>query len=265
MKERDEVMNQTEINQIIAMEMQEPTISQFTNVPDIPELRLKWLGGFRFDGVNVVATELIQAGLAMHDRLESAPKPDSLGALRQMQADVLGGDYYSSRFYLLLANAGKIEAISQLCDSIIEVNQLKIHRYEQLRNGVKVQWSDYANDQISFRCVLWNVFKALLADEDKIQFAMLSHRFAELEWLMDEFVFRQQGLLYPEQWASTKVTFLDGSASTFVLDQWKNWYAWYQTLNHNEAKQHSQHIQRFLQLVEQPVQRMTQLTAALGR
>ena len=44
-------------------------------------------------------------------------------AARSRQLKVLAGDYFSSRFYHLLAQAGQIEMIKQLSNAICEVNR----------------------------------------------------------------------------------------------------------------------------------------------
>jgi len=114
-------------------------IVRHTGLPAFPELRIRLLaacleGSGKPDSIrdlyaSVVA--LIQIGLDTHDQIDTDPSPPSERHMRSRQLNVLGGDYFSSRFYHLLAQAGEIDMIRQLSEAVCEANRLKMDLYSR--------------------------------------------------------------------------------------------------------------------------------------
>ena len=49
---------------------------------------------------------------------------------KEQQLKVLAGDYYSGRYYQVLANAGEIELIQQLSKGVATISELKTRFYD---------------------------------------------------------------------------------------------------------------------------------------
>lgn len=117
-------------------------VEQYVDVPAIAENRLALLYLFLLErGMTKerartfsMSTGLVQLGLDMHERVKNA-YDNSLTAERSRQLTVLAGDYYSSRYYQMLAEAGEMEAIQVLSDAIQRVNEAKMTLYMAERDG----------------------------------------------------------------------------------------------------------------------------------
>ncbi|TGV10004.1 heptaprenyl diphosphate synthase, partial [Mesorhizobium sp. M00.F.Ca.ET.186.01.1.1] len=88
------------------------------------------------------ATGLVQLGLDMHENVENQYE-QSLSAERNRQLTVLAGDYYSSRYYNLLAETGEIEAIQVLSGAIQRVNEAKMKLYIAGRDSRSLSDEEY--------------------------------------------------------------------------------------------------------------------------
>jgi heptaprenyl diphosphate synthase len=117
-------------------------VEQYVDVPAIAENRLALLYLFLLErGMTKerartfsMSTGLVQLGLDMHERVKNS-YDNSLAAERSRQLTVLAGDYYSSRYYQMLAEAGELEAIQVLSDAIQRVNEAKMTLYMAERDG----------------------------------------------------------------------------------------------------------------------------------
>ncbi|WP_139489654.1 heptaprenyl diphosphate synthase component 1 [Brevibacillus dissolubilis] len=114
----------------------QPYVQEYVDVPAVAENRLALLyfflreTGFTKERAKVycVTTGLVQLGLDTHEMVK-IQYDESLVAERNRQLSVLAGDYYSSYYYHLLAEAGEIEAIAVLAQAIQEVNEAKMKLY----------------------------------------------------------------------------------------------------------------------------------------
>ncbi|QQE72762.1 heptaprenyl diphosphate synthase component 1 [Brevibacillus composti] len=117
-------------------------VEQYVDIPAMAENRLALLYLFlRNQGMDKdrartfsVTTGLMQLGLDMHETVKNT-YGDSLVEERNRQLTVLAGDYYSSRYYQLLARSGEIEAIRVLADAIQRVNEAKMKLYLREKEG----------------------------------------------------------------------------------------------------------------------------------
>ncbi|CAJ1002852.1 MULTISPECIES: heptaprenyl diphosphate synthase component 1 [Bacillales] len=117
-------------------------VEQYVDVPAIAENRLALLYLFLLErGMTkerartfTMSTALVQLGLDMHENVKNS-YDNSLAAERNRQLTVLAGDYYSSRYYQMLAEAGEMEAIQVLSGAIQRVNEAKMKLYMAERDG----------------------------------------------------------------------------------------------------------------------------------
>ncbi|MEJ8544871.1 heptaprenyl diphosphate synthase component 1 [Brevibacillus borstelensis] len=117
-------------------------VEQYVDVPAMAENRLALLYLFLLNrGMGKerartfsITTGLMQLGLDMHETVKNA-YGDTLVEERNRQLTVLAGDYYSSRYYQLLAHAGEVEAIRVLADAIQHVNEAKMKLYLAEKEG----------------------------------------------------------------------------------------------------------------------------------
>ncbi|PWW05555.1 heptaprenyl diphosphate synthase [Paenibacillus cellulosilyticus] len=114
-------------------------LSLYAELPAFPEARIRLLVAClqahskKQEHHELFATvvALVQMGLDTHDRIDTNPSQLSEREMRARQLNVLGGDYYSSRFYNLLAQAGQVSMVRKLSEAVCEVNRLKMNFYSQ--------------------------------------------------------------------------------------------------------------------------------------
>ncbi|WP_342525720.1 heptaprenyl diphosphate synthase component 1 [Chryseomicrobium sp. FSL W7-1435] len=105
--------------QEIADILYHPTLVQYTGVPALSDLRmaslfLPLLVSKKTDKIDCYyATAIIYIALSSHDHVL---QKGTLNKAQQLQ--VLAGDYYSGKYYQLLSEAGHIQLIKRLTESI---------------------------------------------------------------------------------------------------------------------------------------------------
>lgn len=117
-------------------------VEHYVDVPSVAENRLELLYLFLLEqgmtkeraSIFCSATGLVQLGLDMHEHVKNVYE-HSLADERNRQLTVLAGDYYSSRYYHLLAEAGEIRAVQVLSGAIQLVNEAKMKLYLAGRDG----------------------------------------------------------------------------------------------------------------------------------
>ncbi|GEN33701.1 MULTISPECIES: heptaprenyl diphosphate synthase component 1 [Aneurinibacillus] len=125
-----------EVVRSIKQNAENRVLYQYIDNPPISQLRICLLYLFlRQRGVSgaalrdyIVTATLIQLALDSHERV-SLNKEETSAGIRSRQLTVLAGDYFSSRYYYLLANLEDVRAIGQLARSIQEINEWKINLY----------------------------------------------------------------------------------------------------------------------------------------
>jgi len=124
-------------------------VEQYVDVPHLVENRLALLylclleQGMEKERAVLLCTTvaLIQLGLDTHDCVQVAYE-ETLSAERNRQLTVLAGDYYSSCYYQLLAEAGEIDAIQVLARAIEQMNEAKMKLYVAEQES-KLTWDEY--------------------------------------------------------------------------------------------------------------------------
>lgn len=117
-------------------------VEAYVDVPRVAENRLALLYLFLLEqgmtkeraSIFCTATGLIQLGLDMHEKVTNTYEP-TITAERIRQLTVLAGDYYSSRYYQLLAEEGEIKAVEVLSGAVQRVNEAKMRLYVAERDG----------------------------------------------------------------------------------------------------------------------------------
>lgn len=114
--------------------MEHDLIDEHAALPEFPELRSRVLGAFlkyamekaphpKLQEAIGLSVSLMQHGLDTHELV------DGRGETKRRQMTVLAGDYFSSRFYQLLSQAGSIQTIGLVSQAVCEVNRLKMNLY----------------------------------------------------------------------------------------------------------------------------------------
>lgn len=132
-------MNSDKIYRSAEKYLKHDMIGRYTQLPEFPRHRSNLLCSFLNYGANeadhevhesyALVTSLVQMGLDTHDMVESTNQFMNQKEMRSTQLKILAGDYFSSRYYQLLADRGQIELIQLISVAISEVNRLKMNFY----------------------------------------------------------------------------------------------------------------------------------------
>jgi heptaprenyl diphosphate synthase len=147
-------------------------IQKHTSLPELAEYRARLLLIFlnranqdsAQNEIITVATSLVQLGLDTHDLVPVSNLQKEEKDARSRQLKVLAGDYFSSRFYHILAQAGQIEMIKQLSDAICEVNRSKMNLYLRMKQQ-KMTAAEYLEQAVLIRMQLFLSFEHLFTGE----------------------------------------------------------------------------------------------------
>ncbi|MDO3409601.1 heptaprenyl diphosphate synthase component 1 [Saccharibacillus sp. CPCC 101409] len=144
-------------------------IQNHTDIPALPDARLRLLHAFleaspaaAKSEVYGTVTALLQVGLDIHDRVAPGDDSEEERAMRSRQLKVLAGDYYSSRFYELLAGAGEIGMVAELSRAIADVNRRKMELYLRMQREPQLGLDDYLNEMAGLKARLFEGFDGLL-------------------------------------------------------------------------------------------------------
>lgn len=108
----------------------------------------------------IVTAMLVQLGFDTHEQV-SLGKEETLNGMRTRQLSVLAGDYFSSRYYFLLAEIEDVAIIRALAGGIERVNERKIVLYH--RRDMKAE--DYLQGKVYIEVQLIQSFIDVLAGE----------------------------------------------------------------------------------------------------
>ncbi|MEX2460825.1 MAG: heptaprenyl diphosphate synthase component 1 [Paenibacillaceae bacterium] len=145
-----------------------------------------------------VATSLVQLALDTHDLVPVSNLQKEEKDARSRQLKVLAGDYFSSRFYHILAKAGQIEMIKQLSEAICKVNRTKMNLYLRMKQ-LKMTAAEYLEQSVLIKVELFLSFEHLMRGESLQIWSDLLKMFALGEVLTAE-IARSEG---PEDFHSS--------------------------------------------------------------
>lgn len=131
-----------------------------------------------------LSVSLVQIGLDLHDEVDSKPL-FTLDETRQRQMQVLAGDYLSSRYYLLLSEAGETELLGLLSQAICEINETKMTYAEQIRQNKPETLKDM---MLHRRSILFDALAQHYLLENKAVWRELHRLFIFCEWVHDELI-----------------------------------------------------------------------------
>lgn len=115
------------------------TLLEYTNEPIIDDnqlffLLLPYFNGEQWDDAmykSIISVAIVHASLYEHDKINEFDATS-----KEQQLTVLAGDYYSGRYYEILAQTGNISLIRQLSEGIIERCEHQVKVYEPNTNDI---------------------------------------------------------------------------------------------------------------------------------
>lgn len=191
-------MNSYRIPEIAKQYTEYDMIQIHTDLPDFPELRTRLLFAFLNENNKLsslselftLATALVQLGLDTHDLVTVSNEVKEKKASRSRQLKVLAGDYFSARFYHLLAKTGQIEMIKQLSNAICEVNRLKLSSYTKMKQ-LKLTAEDYIHHTVEIKSQLFLSFSEVMSERYNQAWPDILRGYVRCELLFDE-IFRME-------------------------------------------------------------------------
>lgn len=126
----------------IFMHVRHRTLIQHTGSPVLDEnqlfyLLLPFLNGEKWDEQileSAITVGIVHASLNEHDKIS-----EKNATSKEQQLTVLSGDYYSGRYYEILAHSGNIPLIRQLSEGIVSRCEHQIKQYEASKYTVN-EW-----------------------------------------------------------------------------------------------------------------------------
>ncbi len=188
-------MSRSRIDQLASKYMSHDMISLHTELPDFPNGRISLLytllshqpQAASHKELLSVVTSLVQMGLDTHDMVENATGAAAVGTLgmRTQQLRVLAGDYFSSRFYHLLSQAGQIETIRRLSEAVCDINRLKMSFYGKAKQ-MKMNAEEYLQYGVDLKAGLFLSFTDAMNGLHAKLWPELVSRFSRCELLLQE-------------------------------------------------------------------------------
>ncbi|ANF97459.1 heptaprenyl diphosphate synthase component 1 [Paenibacillus bovis] len=221
-------------------------IQEHTAIPEFPDIRARLLLAFLNEAADTeqkadrgqlfsLVTGLVQMALDTHDRIDTSPLHQEEAKMRSRQLNVLAGDYFSSRFYELLAKAGEIQMVSRLSEAICENNRLKMNLYQQVQRTMLTS-EQYIEAITQLKMQLFLSFKAYLpADRAELWEEML-YAFSRCEVLAEDMQLKQASLqqrpfghysLYYALEQATQQDQVAMMAEPVDSPRWQQWYEQY--------------------------------------
>lgn len=181
------------IPQIVQRYADHDMIKAHTKLPAMANDRVALLYAFlkrNPDNKNVsesaaVVTSLVQLGLDTHDMVEMASEQGDDRNMRSRQLKVLAGDYFSSRFYNILAQTGQVAAIQSLSRAVCEVNRMKMTMLVKM-NQWKITAEGYLQLAVELRECLFRSFDDRMLPQDADVWKALMEQVSLIEVLNQE-------------------------------------------------------------------------------
>jgi heptaprenyl diphosphate synthase len=183
-------------------------IQKHTSLPVLAECRANLLLLFLNNTIDdstqneliTVATSLVQLGLDTHDLVPVNNLQKEEKDARSRQLKVLAGDYFSSRFYHILAKAGQIEMIKQLSDAICEVNRTKMNLYLKMKQQ-KMTPVEFLEQSVQIKIQLFLSFQHLMNGDQRETWSEILHMLALGEVLLEEIERSESIVEFQGSWA----------------------------------------------------------------
>jgi len=182
-------------------------IRTYTDLPVFPDYQARLLHAFLekhsklagYHELYTLVTGLVQLGLDTHDTVSITNDDKGVHAARSRQLKVLAGDYFSSRFYYLLSQAGQIELIRLLSAAICEANRLKMNLYLQMKQ-FKLTSDEYIRQSVEIRIRLFLSFDRILEPQVYPLWTELLELITRCEVLLQEVIRSESSQHGRESW-----------------------------------------------------------------
>jgi heptaprenyl diphosphate synthase len=179
-----------------------------TNLPELHEYQGRLLLAFLTQTgeaeVNsesfAIAASLVQLALDTHDLVPASNQQKEQKSARARQLKVLAGDYFSSRFYHILSQAGHIEMIQQLSYAICEVNRLKMNLYLRMKQ-LKMTANTYLSQSVQIRMQLFLSFQKQMTGGLQQLWLEVLQSFTQCEVILEEIKRSESIELFHGSWA----------------------------------------------------------------
>ncbi|MFC9709948.1 heptaprenyl diphosphate synthase component 1 [Paenibacillus sp. NPDC056933] len=185
-------MNSYRVPQLAKKYTDYDMIRQHTEIPSFPDSRARLLQVFVgrtdekvHDELYALATSLVQLAMDTHDRIDTISGERREQEMRSRQLNVLAGDYLSSRFYQLLAHAGRIEMIGKLSGAVSEVNARKMTLYERMKK-LLVSAEEYLRETVQLKMQLFLSFSDMIGSKEQSLWNSLLSEFSFCEMIAEE-------------------------------------------------------------------------------
>lgn len=186
-------MNNYRIPEVAKKYTEHDMIQTHIDLPKFPDFRTRLLYTFLQRGslgadsseLYPLVTSLAQMGLDTHDLISDSVEDQNGMLARARQLKVLAGDYFSSRFYQLLSQAGDTEMTKLLANAICEVNRLKMNFYTRM-NTLKLSTEDYVQQTVNIRTQLFMVFSKWMDGLYLTHWPDILHGFTRCEVIVQE-------------------------------------------------------------------------------
>ncbi|MDT9718391.1 heptaprenyl diphosphate synthase component 1 [Paenibacillus sp. ClWae2A] len=185
-------MNSYRVPQLAKKYTDYDMIRQHTEIPSFPDSRARLLQVFVgrtgekvHQELYALATSLVQLAMDTHDRIDTISGERREQEMRSRQLNVLAGDYLSSRFYQLLAQAGRIEMIGKLSGAVSGVNARKMTLYERMKK-LLVSADEYLRETVQLRMQLFLSFTGMIQHNEESLWNSLLTEFSSCETIVEE-------------------------------------------------------------------------------
>ncbi|MCM3784019.1 heptaprenyl diphosphate synthase component 1 [Neobacillus mesonae] len=169
-------------------------IQRHTEIPNFPDGRVRLLHFFLNHGqvrsaehseLYSLVTALVQMGLDTHEMIDVHEEDLKEEDMRSRQLKVLGGDYFSARFYQLLAAAGQVSVVASLSQGICILNERKMGLYNRMKKQL-VTAEEYMRESVQLKKQLFLSFQSMIAEEKQIQFDQLLSSISLMDTIIEE-------------------------------------------------------------------------------
>jgi heptaprenyl diphosphate synthase len=190
-----EAMTSIRITQMANKYLDYDMINLHTELPEFPDGRISLLyvvlslqpAAESNKELLALVTSLVQMGLDTHDLVDNKAVNAKTGMLgmRAQQLKVLAGDYFSSRFYHLLSQAGQIDTVRKLSEAVCEINRIKMNLYGKMKQ-MKLNAEEYLHYGAELKSGLFLSFTGFMSGLYERLWPEVVDRFSRCEVLLQE-------------------------------------------------------------------------------
>ncbi|GLX68982.1 heptaprenyl diphosphate synthase component 1 [Paenibacillus glycanilyticus] len=157
------------INELASKYVEYDMIQTYTELPAFPDPRLRLLHAVLNEHealaskseLYTLVVSLVQLGMDTHDLIDTEDTRRTEMEMRSRQLKVLAGDYFSSRFYQLLSQAGQIAMVSKISAAVCEVNRLKMDLYIKMQRS-QLKAEEYLTKLTALKSEMFQLFTDLM-------------------------------------------------------------------------------------------------------